>query len=244
MQPINFRNLFSLFSRKIVLFYFVLISPCLVYGQRGSVHNPNYQQFNQNDYYFGFTFAINNSRFRTYQSSEFLKHDSIKIVQGLGGAGFNVGIVTNLKMGNYFDFRFLPTLSFAEKRLKYQYPEYSSNRKVESVFVELPFQFRYKSEPYHDVRLFLLAGLKYSFDVASDSRTKQAETLVRIAPNDFSFETGVGFQIFLPFFIFSPELKISQGMGNTLIFNKNLSESTILEKILSRTFTISLHFEG
>jgi hypothetical protein len=165
-------------------------------------------------------------------------------VQGLGGAGFNVGIVSNLKMGNYFDFRFLPTLSFAEKRLKYQYPDYSSNRKVESVFVELPFQFRYKSEPYHDVRLFLLAGLKYSFDVASDSRTKQAETLVRIAPNDFSFETGVGFQIFLPFFIFSPELKISQGMGNTLIFNKNLSESTILEKILSRTFTISLHFEG
>jgi hypothetical protein len=33
-------------------------------------------------------------------------------------------------------------------------------------------------------------------------------------------------------------------MGNTLIFNKNLSESTILEKIISRTFTISLHFEG
>ena len=86
---------------------------------------------------------------------------------------------------------FLPTLSFAEKRLKYQYPGYASNRKVESVFVELPFQFRYKSEPYHDVRLFLLAGLKYSFDVASDSRTKQAETLVKIAPNDFSFETGV-----------------------------------------------------
>jgi hypothetical protein len=222
----------------------LVLAPLTLSGQRGSVHNPNYQQFNQTDYYFGFTFAINNSKFRTYASNEFLNHDSIKIIDGLGGSGFNVGIVSNLKMGNYFDFRFLPTLSFAEKRIKYQYPGYSNNRKVESVFVELPFQFRYKSEPYHDVRLFLLAGLKYSFDVASDSRTKQAETLVRIAPSDFAFETGVGFQIFLPFFIFSPELKFSQGMGNTLIYNKNLSESTILEKILSRTFTISLHFEG
>ncbi len=243
MYPINCWHLLCLSGRKIITFCIAFI-PLLLVGQRGSVHNPNYQQFNQNDYYFGFTFAINNSRFRTYQSNDFLKHDSVKIVNGLGGPGFNVGIVSNLKMGNYFDFRFLPTLSFAEKRIKYQYPGYASNRKVESVFVELPFQFRYKSEPYHDVRLFLLAGLKYSFDVASDSRTKQAETLVRIAPNDFAFETGVGFQIFLPFFIFSPELKFSQGMGNTLIYNKNLTESTILEKILSRTFTISLHFEG
>jgi len=243
MLAINTRNMFSLFSRKIII-TFITLCPLFLSGQRGSVHNPNFQQFNQNDYYFGFTFAINNSRFRTFQSNEFLALDSVKTIHGLGGSGFNVGIVSNLKMGNYFDFRFLPTLSFAEKRIKYQYLDYASNRKVESVFVELPFQFRYKSEPYHDVRLFLLAGLKYSFDVASDSRTKQAETLVRIAPNDFSFETGVGFQIFLPFFIFSPELKFSQGMGNTLIYNKNLSESTILEKILSRTFTVSLHFEG
>jgi hypothetical protein len=51
-------------------------------------------------------------------------------------------------------------------------------------------------------------------------------------------------QFFFPFFIFSPELKISQGIGNTLIYNPALQESTVLEKLLSRTFTISLHFEG
>jgi len=222
----------------------VLFFPFFLLGQRGSVHNPNFQQFNLNDYYFGFTFAINSSRFRTFPSEGFQGNDSIRSVYGRGGPGFNVGIVSNLKMGEYFDFRFLPTLSFAEKQIDYRYPSYTRDRKVESVYVELPFQFRYKSEPYHDVRLFLLAGMKYAFDVASDSRTKQAETLVRIAPNDFSLETGVGFQIFLPFFIFSPELKVSQGLGNTLIYNKNLKESSILEKILSRTFTISLHFEG
>jgi hypothetical protein len=85
--------MFSLFSRKIVLFYFALVCPFLVFSQRGSVHNPNFQQFNQNDYYFGFTFAINNSRFRTYQSSEFLKLDCIRIDLGGGGSGFKVGIV-------------------------------------------------------------------------------------------------------------------------------------------------------
>jgi hypothetical protein len=90
----------------------------------------------------------------------------------------------------------------------------------------------------------VIAGVKYSFDVASDSRSKQAETLVRISPSDFQLEYGAGLQFFFPFFIFSPELKISQGIGNTLIYNPALQESTVLEKLLSRTFTISLHFEG
>lgn len=108
----------------------------------------------------------------------------------------------------------------------------------------MPFQVRYKSAPFHDKRVFVIAGVKYSFDVASDSRSKQAETLVRISPSDFQLEYGAGLQFFFPFFIFSPELKISQGIGNTLIYNPALQESTVLEKLLSRTFTISLHFEG
>ena len=49
---------------------------------------------------------------------------------------------------------------------------------------------------------------------------------------------------FFPFFIFSPELKYSQGLGNILIYNPNLEQTNVVEKVLSRTFTISLHFEG
>ena len=90
----------------------------------------------------------------------------------------------------------------------------------------------------------MIAGVKYSFDVASDSRTRQANELVRIAPTDFSFEVGAGIQFFFPFFIFSPEFKVSQGLGNVLIYNNNLDQSSVIEKIISRTFTVSLHFEG
>ena len=117
-------------------------------------------------------------------------------------------------------------------------------RKVESVFVELPFHIRYKSAPFKDKRVFVVTGVKYSFDVASDSRTRQADELVRISPTDFTLEVGAGVQFFFPYFIFSPEFKISQGMGNVLIYNENLDQSNVIEKIISRTFTVSLHFEG
>ncbi len=221
-------------------------SVCLL-GQKYNTGNYNFQGFDSKAYYFGITLGVNSSNFKPFRSKEFLLSDSIRTVESLQGPGFNLGVVTNLKIGDYFDFRFLPTLSFAERNINYSKTSRLrpvSQRTVESVFVELPFQVRYKSAPYRDKRLFVIAGVKYGFDVASDSRSKQAETLVKIAPNDFSVEYGAGIQIFFPFFIFSPEFKVSQGIGNTLIFNGNLEESTVLEKILSRTFTISLHFEG
>ncbi len=239
--------MFDLRKFKITLALLILaFSASPVWGQK-SKGNYNFLEFNQKPYYFGITLGTNSSSFKPFRSKEFLLSDDIRVVESVKGPGFNLGIVTNLKIGEYFDFRFLPTLSFAERNINYgkssrQYP--NSQRTVESVFVEMPFQMRYKSAPYRDKRLFVIAGVKYGFDVASDSRSKQAETLVKIAPNDFAVEYGAGIQIFFPFFIFSPEFKISQGIGNTLIFNPNLEESTVLEKVLSRTFTISLHFEG
>ena len=248
MHTINFGNLFHLCRRKIVLLLLTVgaLYPDL-YAQRAGGDNYNFQGFQRKSYYFGITLGYNTSTFKPFRSKDFLMRDSIHIVEGLSGPGFNLGIVTNLKVGQYFDFRLLPTLSFAERNIEYSLNRRDQNftqRKVESVFVELPFQVRYKSEPFNDRRWFVLLGVKYGFDVASDSRTRQAASLVRIAPNEFSLEYGAGMHFFFPYFIFSPEIKISHSLGNTLIYNPNLEESTILEKILSRAFTISLHFEG
>ncbi len=248
MHTTNARNLLYLFGRKIMLsclFLFALINAqAQKYGNTGGY---NFREFDQKSHYFGITLGYNTSSFKPFRSKDFLLSDSILAVESISGPGFNLGIVTNLKIGDNFDLRFLPTLSFAERNIRYEKGARSlvfSQRTVESVFVEMPFHVRYKSAPYKDIRLFVIAGVKYAFDVASESRARQAETLVKIAPNDFSVEMGAGIQFFFPYFIFSPEFKVSQGIGNTLIFNPNLEESTVLEKILSRTFTISLDFEG
>ncbi len=238
--------MFSIHRKEIVsIFVFLFFSVC-VFSQshRG---NYNFLDFQQKPYYFGITLGYNSSNFRIFHSSEFILNDSISSAESVTGPGFNLGIVSNLKVGQYFDFRFLPTLSFAERNIRYSSPSDSRppyNRKIESVLVEMPFHIRYKSAPYNDMRLFIVAGIKYSFDVASDSRTRQADELVKIAPTDFAFEYGAGVQFFFPYFIFSPEFKVSHGISNILIFNEELEQSTVIQKILSRTFTISLHFEG
>ena len=222
----------------------LLASAHIGMAQRGN-NNMNYLDFASKRYYFGITLGYVSSDYRIVQSERFIQHDSIKSVTPSFGPGFNLGIVTNLNISKHFDFRLLPTLSFQERRLNYAMLDGTTSRRgIEAVFVELPFEVRYKSEPYHDVRLFVVAGMKYGFDVASNSRARQAEKLIKVAPSDISIVYGAGFQIYLPYFILSPEFKISNGIGNVLIFDNNLQQSSVLEQLYTRTLTFSLHFEG
>ncbi len=236
----------SVVKKSFVLALLALLSFSAVQAQYRQ-GNFNFLDFQAKQYYFGITLGYNQGDYRIYNSKNFIGNDSFARIQSVGGPGFNLGIVSNLRLGDYFDLRFLPTLSFAERNIRYSRPGEAArpvNRKIESVLVEMPFQVRYKSAPYHDFRLFVIGGVKYSYDVASDSRSRQAVGLVKISPTDFQFEYGFGIQFFFPYFIFSPEIKVSQGINNVLIYNDRVYQSTILEKVMSRTFTLSFHFEG
>ncbi len=233
-------------KRLLFLSMLLALGSAQLEAQQPAYDSRNFLDFQQKPYYFGITFAYNSGDYKIYQSENFIASDSFQAVQSVHGRGLNVGIVANLKIGNYFDFRFLPTISFAGRTINYRtqgkQPPYS--RDIQSVFVEMPFHMRYKSQPYKDVRLFVLAGVKYSFDVASESRSHQADDLVKVAPTDFALEVGAGMQFFFPYFILSPELKFSYGLGNILLFDERLEEASIIDKILSRGFTLSFHFEG
>lgn len=238
--------MYELFNKKLILSIFFL-SFLVSLNAQTSRGNYNFLGFEQKPYFFGITLASNTADYQIFYSKNFILNDSIRRAESITGPGFNLGIVSNLKVGNYFDFRFLPTLSFAERNINYASPKdvrEPYTRRIESVFVEFPFHVRYKSAPYRDKRAFVIAGVKYAFDVASDSRARQANELVKVSPTDFTIEYGAGVQFFMPFFIFSPEFKVSRGIGNILIYDDNLEQSTVIEKVLSRTFTISLHFEG
>lgn len=243
------RHLFHLYWKKIIVIVcFTVICNYETFAQIKG--NFNYLDFANKPYYFGITLGYNTSKFRVAHSKNFILNDSLLTAESTAGPGFNLGMIANLKVGEYFDFRVLPTLSFAERTLVYQQTRRNvlvsgyRERKVESVFVELPFHVRYKSDPYNDMRFFVIAGVKYSYDVASDSRSRQATDLVKISPTDFLIEYGAGVQIFFPYFIFSPEVKMSHGVGNILIFDAKLQQSTVIEKVRSRVLTISLNFEG
>ncbi len=235
------------YLRSLQVIGFLFAIPIIAWAQKYNNANVNYNNFKSRQYYFGITLGYNSSNYKILQSENFLTKEDVSKVSSVTGGGVNVGLVTNLKIGEYFDIRLLPTLSFASRQLNYTLASDEVrvfDRKMEPVFVEAPLQFRYKSDTYQDMKMYVLGGVKYIFDVSSESRTKREMNLVKIAPSDFAFEVGVGAQFYFPYFIFSPELKFSQGISNTLIYNSTIIQSTVLDRVLSRTFTLSFHFEG
>ncbi len=240
----------DLYSRKIILTVLVVLGFALpAQAQFAHSGNRNFVEFQQKPVYFGITLGFNSSNFQILNSDNFILNDSIAVGEAKPGPGFNVSLVANLKMGDFFDFRFLPGFSFTERSIVFKGADLNQTpvtRTIESVLIQLPFHLRYKSAPYKDKRVFAIAGIKYTYDVASNSRVRKdkSQNLIKISPHDFALEVGAGIQFFLPLFIFSPEIKFSQGLGNILIYNGALEQSTVLEKLRSRTFTISLHFEG
>ena len=240
--------MYNLQWRKIVLMFAVCFIGTQGFSQVKAKDNYNYLDFQKKNYYFGISLGLNSSGYQVNRSSNFIKNDSIDIVNGIYKPGFNLHIITNLKIGDYFDFRFIPGFSFTERIFEYTTTgnEDISRKSIESVFVDLPFLMRFKSEPYKDKRMFLLAGVKYHVDVVSNSRAQKdkAKLLVQVSPHDFSLEVGAGVQFFFPYFIFSPEIKFSQGIGNVHIYKDELIESSILDNVQSRMISISFNFEG
>lgn len=235
--------------KRTILIVFAVFGISVMAFSQGSYNKAlfNFLYHKQKPYYFGISLGFNNNNFFLNKSNYFVTNDSISVAEPTNGYGLHVQMIVNLKIGQSFDFRLLPGFAFADRKIDYvsSYGAESDTRKrIESVYIEAPFLIRYKSAPYRDMRMFAVTGVKYTYDVNNNSRARNNQSLIKISPHDFMFELGAGMQFFFPYFIFSPELKMSTGIGNVLLYDNSLEESRVLEKVLTHAFTISLHFEG
>jgi hypothetical protein len=203
------------------------------------------QKFANSWAHFGILMGYNRSEFRIKKNDRILNSDSLATANTMRGPGFNLGIVSNLHLGRHWDLRFLPTMTFAERNITYDsYLDTSFRQTIESINLDIPLIFKFKSEPYKDMRLYVLGGLKYSFDLASNAESRNAEDIVKIGRHNLSAEYGAGIEIYFPYFILAPEIRISQGLLDVHSLDRNLNFSNIIDKLLTRSVVIVFNFEG
>lgn len=200
-------------------------------------------------YYFGITLGANMSRFQTSLHSKFLQNDSILVAEPLNSKGFALGLLATARLSDRFQLRFNPQLMFTERSIFYKlkFPEAGEtdvSKTVESVIVTFPVQVKLQSDRIGNFRVYMLTGIKGDIDLASNARAKKAEDLVKIRKYDYGVELGLGFNFYFPSFIFSPELKISNGLGNIHSRDEYLKYSSVFDKIQSRMIVFSIHLEG
>ena len=210
----------------------------------------NLYDHDEKPYYFGITVGINLARFHTDLHPRFLQSDSVYIAEPTNSGGLALGLSATARISDRFQLRFNPQLMFIERNIRYKLkqPDVDGNtdvtKKVESVIMSFPFQLKFQSDRIGNFRVYTLAGFKADIDMASNARAKRAEELVKIQKYDFGPEFGIGFNFFFPSFIFSPEIKISNGIRNIHARDENLRFSNVFDKIQSRMIVFSIHLEG
>jgi hypothetical protein len=201
-------------------------------------------------YYFGITVGVNLARFQTELHPRFLQYDSVYVAEPVNSGGLTLGLSATGRLSNRFQLRFNPQLMFIERGIFYKlkYPDINGDtvvtKKVESVIMTFPFQLKFQSDRIGNFRVYAMAGFKFDIDMASNARAKKAEELVKIEKYDYGPEFGVGFNFFFESFIFSPEIKISNGLRNIHARDENLIFSNVFDKIQSRMIVFTIHIEG
>ena len=229
---------------KSILLFVILLSSLTANAQRRPISMPDHDD---KKYYFGITFGMNFSVYQINYTSSFAGTDTFKSIQPKWQPGFNLGLLGNLKLTNFVDLRFVPSLAFAEKRLKYIYgmpADSTADRGIEAIYMHLPLQLKFKSDRINNFRFYALIGGKFDYDLAANARSRRTDEFLKISPIDYGYEVGVGFEFFNESFIFSPEIKLSQGVNNQLFPDHSLPLTNAIQRLLTRMIVISIHLEG
>jgi len=247
----------------------LLLCPAILFAQKKKVrHDPVYDK---KPVHFGFTVGLNTMDFNVSLSNISLsevgywnykqddagnryysmKRDTSVYYADVSrlSPGFNVGIVSNFKLNEYFDLRVLPGITFGQRKIAYHKNNkiFNDDNKIESSFLEFPMLAKYKSRRINNFRPYLIGGVNYRIDLAARKEYDDMDKVyLRLRRSDIYYEVGFGIDFYNRYFKFSTELKLAVGMLDVLIHDPAASNPhyvTAIDKLQSNLWLLSFHFE-
>lgn len=234
-----------------MLFISIIALFCISRTEEAYAQKPkpeNLRKYDRQIVHFGFLLGVNSADFNVHPSPNIRDLDSIYVVESQRESGFTLGIVANLRLGLFFDLRTIPSLSFSQRSLEYTLVGVHKNsteiKKIESTFLEFPLTLKYKSVRINNGRAYVLGGLRYSIDLASQKDvSKEDEELVKLKRSDFLYEIGFGIDFYLKYFKLSPSIGLSIGLNNMLVKEDDNLFSASIDKLNSKIIQFGLTFE-
>jgi hypothetical protein len=240
--------MFNLLRKQVALTAALLLVIISSSAQYVELNRPNHDEW---EYYFGMTLAYVHSYLHPNgRHPVFLQNDSVLTAEPGSSGGIALGLQGTYRISQRFEARFNPQLIIGGSRFftyTVTYPDnagqYTVDKTLPTTIVSFPFQVKFNSDRLNNFRVYMLAGIKYDIDLASSSKARNAEDLVKLKAADYGVEVGIGFNFYLPFVTVSPEIKFSSGLANIHSRDPNLKYSALFEKLETRMVTFSLHLE-
>jgi hypothetical protein len=126
--------------------------------------------------------------------------------------GFNVGLIGDLRLHKNINIRLEPGLSSNSKELEFTHitgEEKDYIREVNSTYLRVPLLVKLSTDRYYNIRPYLIGGASYDYNFSSneDNPDDNSSGEFRMKKNNFTYEIGIGIDIYMPYFIFSPSIR-------------------------------------
>ena len=138
-------------------------------------------------------------------------------------AGFNVGLIGDLRLNDYFNLRLEPGIVFATRNLTFPDPSLTTvaqmEREVTSTYIHVPLLVKFSTKRSNNWKPFIVAGASWSNNLSSnqDNPDDNSTGQFRQTSSVFNYELGIGIDLYLFYFKFSPSIRGVFAMGDELV---------------------------
>lgn len=169
----------------------------------------NLPKFDEDMFHYGFYLGINNNDFKiAYKPSDVINPE----VTVEPSIGFNVGLIGDLRLHKNINLRFEPGLISNAKTLAFKHikgKQDSIRDQVGNTYLHLPLILKISTDRLNNIRPYVLGGISYdhNFDSNEKNVDDNASGEFRQQSSNFMYEVGLGMDIYLPYFKFSPSIR-------------------------------------
>lgn len=201
-------------KKLIIVFLFTQIAAAQG-GMFGKDPIINKENWNKQRVHWGYFLGFNSLDFKFDYLTE------AEDIQVETTTGFNVGLVGNLRLTEYFDLRFEPGLYITQRNLTYPAINNTNDRlrEVKSTYIFFPLLLKYSALRAGNVRPYLVGGVSSALNLGSNAKIQDDNYNERFRMNEWTnfYEVGFGVDIYLEYFVFSPSIRGVFGMNDELI---------------------------
>jgi len=206
----------------------------------------NLPNFDNRKLHYGFYLGLNKNDFKIdYRLSNVNSPSVITEVS----PGFNVGLIADLRLHKNINLRFEPGLMSNSKKLHFSHLSGSrdSIRDISSTYLHLPLILKLSSNRWNNIRPYVLGGLSYDYNFSSNEKNSDDNYSgeFRTMSSNFMYEVGVGIDIYLYYFKFSPSIRAVFALNRELKDDNNPNSpwTSPIENFATRGVFLSFAFE-
>ncbi|RCS27908.1 PorT family protein [Polaribacter sp. WD7] len=208
-------------KNKILIVGYFLFATATFFAQRKNVdYLPT---FDKRKVHYGFYLGLNQNDFKfSLRDNPNVPNASISVEPQ---AGFNVGLIADLRLHKNLNLRLEPGLMTNSKRLIFNNdlitrPQ-DSARDVSSTYFHVPLLLKFSTDRYRNIRPYILGGISYDYNLSSnqDNQDDNSAGQFRMQTHNFMYEVGIGIDIYLYFFKFSPSIRGVFAINNEVVYD-------------------------